>query len=109
MRVLEPEQPDTLTSIAHLASTFWNQSQWKEADELFVQVIKTSSRLLGPEHPDTLTRMDNLAFTYQNQGREEALQSMIEVAQYRLEKLGSDHPDTIQSICTLHEWQAKKT
>jgi hypothetical protein len=39
----------------NLASTYWNQEQWKEAEELGVQVIETSLRVLGKEHPDTLT------------------------------------------------------
>ena len=68
MRVLGLEHPDTLTSMANLASTFSNQSRWKEAEELFVQVMETSSRVLGLEHPSTLTSMANLASAYRNQG-----------------------------------------
>ncbi|KAL2859126.1 tetratricopeptide repeat protein, partial [Aspergillus lucknowensis] len=52
--VLGPEHPDTLTSMANLASTYWNQGQWKEAEELEVQVMETRKHVLGPEHPDTL-------------------------------------------------------
>jgi hypothetical protein len=39
-RVLGQEHPDRLTSMANLASTFWNQGQWKEAEEPEVQVMK---------------------------------------------------------------------
>ena len=42
---------ETLASIGILASTFWNQGRWKEAEELEVQVMETSSRVLGLEHP----------------------------------------------------------
>jgi Tetratricopeptide repeat len=35
-RVLGKEHPDTLTSMANLASTYGNQGRWKEAEELFV-------------------------------------------------------------------------
>lgn len=59
-RVLGNEHPDTLTSMAHLAWTFWNQGRWKEAKELEVQVMETSKRVLGQERPDTLTSMSNL-------------------------------------------------
>jgi len=45
--------PDTLTSMANLASTYRNQGRWKKAEEL----------------PDTLTSMNNLAFTWKGQGR----------------------------------------
>ncbi|KAF1352616.1 P-loop containing nucleoside triphosphate hydrolase protein [Delphinella strobiligena] len=67
--LLGKEHPDTLISIANLASTYWKQGQWKEAEELFVSVIETRKRVLGEEHPDTLTGMANLAATYEEQGR----------------------------------------
>src|SRR5204862_129233 len=67
--VLGEEHPDTLTSMANLASTYRNQGRWTEAEELEVQVIERSKRVLGAEHPDTLTSMANLASTYRNQGR----------------------------------------
>ncbi|KAH8768413.1 hypothetical protein F5883DRAFT_366242, partial [Diaporthe sp. PMI_573] len=57
------------TSMANLASTFWNRGRWKEAEELEVQVKDTRKRVLGEEHPSTLTSMANLASTYRNQGR----------------------------------------
>jgi hypothetical protein len=47
-------------SMSNLALTYTNQGRWKEAEELFVQVIETSLRVLGKEHPDTLTSMANL-------------------------------------------------
>jgi hypothetical protein len=62
-RVLGKEHLDTLTSMANLASTFWNQGRGKEAKELFVQVMEMFKRVLGEEHPDMLTSMNNLAFT----------------------------------------------
>jgi hypothetical protein len=55
--------------MSNLASTYWNQGRWTEAEKLFAQVMETWKTVLGPEHPDTLTSMDNLASTYQNQGR----------------------------------------
>ena len=32
VRVLGEEHPDTLSSMANLAATFWNQGRWKEAE-----------------------------------------------------------------------------
>jgi hypothetical protein len=61
--VLGEEHPSTLTSMANLASTYRNQGRWKEAEELFVQVMETRKRVLGEEHPSTMTSMNNLAFT----------------------------------------------
>jgi hypothetical protein len=68
-RVLGEEYFDTLTSMASLAVTYWNQGRWNEAEKLEVQVTEATKRVLGKEHPDTLTSMGNLASTYRNQGR----------------------------------------
>ena len=70
-KVLGAEHPDTLTSIANLASTFWNQGRWKEAEGLEVQVMEIRKRVLGAEHPDTLTSINNLAFTLKSQNHTE--------------------------------------
>lgn len=66
-RVLTDEHPDTLTSMANLASTYRNQGRWKETEELQVQVMQTTKRVFTTKHPDTLLSMHNLAFTLQSQ------------------------------------------
>ncbi|KAJ5007381.1 hypothetical protein K4K57_010796 [Colletotrichum sp. SAR 10_99] len=53
--ILGQEHPSTLTSMANLASTFWNQGRWKEAEELQAKELSICSRVLREEHPDTLT------------------------------------------------------
>jgi tetratricopeptide (TPR) repeat protein len=94
---------------ANLASTYRNQGRWKEAEELFVQVMETRKRVLGAEHPDTLTSMSNLAFTWKRQGRgAEALNLMEECVQLRTRILGADHPHILSSSAALIGWQAKK-
>jgi putative hemolysin len=101
-RVLGQKDPDTLTSMANLASTFWNQGRWKEAEDLEVQVMDTTLRVLGQEHPDTLTSMANLALTYRNQGRwaeAEELQAIELAICSRV--LGQEHPDTLTSMANL--------
>jgi hypothetical protein len=64
--VLRAEHPDTLTSMANLASTYRNQGRWGEAEQLDVRVMETRKTVLGAEHPDTLTSIANLASTYRN-------------------------------------------
>ncbi|KZL79244.1 kinesin light chain 1 [Colletotrichum incanum] len=93
------EHPNTLTSIANLASTYWNQGRWKEAEELEVQVVEVSKRVLGEEHPGTLTSISNLASTYRIQGRlAEAEELEIQVMEISKRVLGEEHPDTLRSI-----------
>ncbi|OCK96362.1 uncharacterized protein K441DRAFT_429297, partial [Cenococcum geophilum 1.58] len=53
----------------NLASTYWNQGRWKEAEEQFVQVMETRKRVLGAEHPSTLTSINNLVITLKSQSR----------------------------------------
>jgi hypothetical protein len=108
-RVLGEEHPSTLTVMANLASTFRHQGRWKEAEELFVQVMETSLRVLGKEHPFTLTSMANLAFTWKGQGRgAEALKLMEECVQTQTRILGADHPHTLSSSTTWNRWQTKR-
>ncbi|KAM3450008.1 hypothetical protein MY3296_006469 [Beauveria thailandica] len=66
---LRADHPDTLTSMANLASTYRNQGRWEEAERLEVQVMETRKTKLGADHPSTLTSMSNLASTYNYQGR----------------------------------------
>ncbi|KAI9652559.1 MAG: hypothetical protein M1821_008366 [Bathelium mastoideum] len=102
VRVLGEEHPSTLTSMANLASTYWNQGRWKEAEELFVRVMETSVRVLGEEHPSTLTSMANLASTYRNQGRwKEAEELDVRVMETSMRVLGEEHPSTLTSMANL--------
>ncbi|KFA63730.1 hypothetical protein S40285_09764 [Stachybotrys chlorohalonatus IBT 40285] len=60
----------------NLASTFWNQGLWEEAESLEVKVMEISQRVLGEEYPDTLVSMANLASTFWNQGRWKEAESL---------------------------------
>jgi tetratricopeptide (TPR) repeat protein len=101
-RVLGQEHPNTLTSMANLASTYRNQGRWKEAEDLEVLVMETMKRVLGQEHPDTLTSMANLASTYRNQGRwKEAEELQVRELDICSRVLGQEHPDTLVSMENL--------
>ncbi|GKZ63602.1 hypothetical protein AnigIFM49718_001524, partial [Aspergillus niger] len=101
-RVLEPDHPSTLASMADLASTYWNQGRWKEAEELELQVLELRKRVLGSEHPSTLTSMANLASTYRHQGRwKEAEELDMQVMEVCKRVLGPEHPSTLISMANL--------
>ncbi|KAJ5927143.1 hypothetical protein N7516_008916 [Penicillium verrucosum] len=55
--------------MANLASTFWKQGQWDEAEQLDVQVMETRKMKLRDDHPDTLNSMANLSFTWKSLGQ----------------------------------------
>ncbi|PPQ96825.1 hypothetical protein CVT26_005994 [Gymnopilus dilepis] len=96
------EHPDTLTSMANLATIFYKQGRWKEAKELGVKVLGMRKSVLGMEHPDTLTSMSNLALTFCNQGQWRAAKDLeAEVLEIRKRVLGKEHPDTLTSTSNL--------
>ncbi|KAL4998866.1 hypothetical protein BDV10DRAFT_61899 [Aspergillus recurvatus] len=88
--------------MANLASTYKDHGQWKEAEELEVQVLKIRESVLGLEHPDTLHIMANLACTYAYQGKLiEAEELEVQVLEIRKRVLGPEHPDTLHSVANL--------
>jgi hypothetical protein len=52
---LGSDHPDTLTSMANLASTYRNQGRWDEAEKLEVDVMNARKAKLGSDHPHTLS------------------------------------------------------
>ena len=48
---------ERLRLASKFAKTLLSDGQYKEAEELFVEVMETRKRVLGDEHPDTLTSM----------------------------------------------------
>jgi hypothetical protein len=49
--------------------TLCSDGQYKEAEEIEVQVMEMTIRLLSDEHPNTLSSIASLALTYRNQGQ----------------------------------------
>ncbi|OAG00992.1 TPR-like protein [Paraphaeosphaeria sporulosa] len=95
------------------ALALYSDGRYEEAEELFVQVMETSSRLnvqvmetfkrvLGEEHHSTLTSMANLASTFSNQGRwNEAEELEVQLMETSLRVLGKEHPSTLTSMNNL--------
>jgi tetratricopeptide (TPR) repeat protein len=98
----ENDGAERLGLVWKCAVTLYSDGRYKEAEELFVQVMETSSRALGDEHPDTLTSIGGLASTYWNQGRwREAEELLVQVIETSSRVLGDEHPDTLTSIGKL--------
>ena len=99
---LGPDHPETLTSMANLATLYRKQGRWEEAERLQVFVMHWSKERLGLDHPKTLASMSALAATYWNQGRwDEAEKLNVDVMNVFNAKLGSDHQDTFTSMVNL--------
>ncbi|OCK80636.1 hypothetical protein K432DRAFT_297220, partial [Lepidopterella palustris CBS 459.81] len=83
--------------------------RWKDAEELFVQVMETCKTKLGADHPDTLSSMANLAFTWKEQGRDaEAINLMSQCVRLRGHILGTSHPYYMSSSKALAGWEAEQ-
>ena len=46
-RAFGSDDTDTLSSMNNLASTYWNQGRWAEAEKMEVEVLEMSRRVLG--------------------------------------------------------------
>ncbi|KAK3331554.1 hypothetical protein B0H66DRAFT_99255 [Apodospora peruviana] len=93
--------------MANLASTFWNQGRWEEAEKLEVQVMKTRKTKPGANHPDTLMSMHNLTFTWKDQCRHvDALALREDCTQARRRVLGEEHPYTLLCLSTVAKWSS---
>jgi hypothetical protein len=103
--VLGSKHPSTLTSIANVASTYWKQGQWNEAEKLEVQVLEIRKRVLGAEHPDTLTSMNNLARTWNSQRKLQVASTLMgKCSDMRRKVLGPSHPDSRSSSRAFNVW-----
>ncbi|CAI7635713.1 unnamed protein product [Penicillium palitans] len=102
LKLFGGEDDESLESTAMLATVYWLEGQWEEAENLHMQVVKTRKKKLGEDHPSTLTSMANLAATYRDQGRWEKAENLeVQVMEARKKKLGEDHPDTLRSMGNL--------
>lgn len=99
------EDPDILGSMENLATTYYKQSRWKEAEELLMQALDARKRVQGPEHPGTLSCMAGLALAYKGQHRcKEAIAWMQNVVDLRKRIIGANHSFTTRSVFYLEEW-----
>ena len=60
-RVLVRERPDTVTSMASLASIYLNHGRRTEAQELQIEAVNQLRTALGEDHPSTVAAIANLA------------------------------------------------
>jgi Tetratricopeptide repeat len=109
-RAQDRDVPSRARGQPNLASTYWNQGRWAEAEKLEVQVMETSKTALGLDHPSTLLSMRNLSYTLKGLGRHpEALSLLQTCVQLQEQRLGLAHPDTVTAMADLKAWQATWT
>ena len=101
-RILGPEHPDTLQSMADLASIYTRGGKDAQAEPLFREVFDIERRILGPEHPETVWTLGGLAVACDNQGNyaqaEPLFHQAVEIAR---RVLGPENPFTLSHINNL--------
>ncbi|KAK3690562.1 hypothetical protein B0T22DRAFT_537180 [Podospora appendiculata] len=99
---LGEKHPNTIWSMASLATTYRKQGRYEEAEKISVEVLALRRDVLGEKLPDTIWSMADLAATYHVQGRyEETEKIKVEVLALWRDVLGEKHPDTIRSMAEL--------
>uniref|UniRef100_A0A0D2YIK3 DUF7779 domain-containing protein n=1 Tax=Fusarium oxysporum (strain Fo5176) TaxID=660025 RepID=A0A0D2YIK3_FUSOF len=100
--VLGEKHPNTIRSMADLATTYHQQGRYAEAENICQEVLEMRRGVLRGKHPDTISSMADLAATYHQQGRyDEAFQLHQTAFHLRCLVLGENHPDTMQSVAYL--------
>ncbi|KAG9128366.1 hypothetical protein FRC07_000040 [Ceratobasidium sp. 392] len=96
------DHPYTLKCMHNLASAYWSQKKYEQAEELLQEAVEVGEKTQGPEHPQTLKSKANLAEIYRHQKRwEEAEKLERKVVEVRTQTLGNRHPDTLKSLANL--------
>jgi tetratricopeptide (TPR) repeat protein len=60
-RLLDPEHPDTATSLNELALLYKTQGHLAETEPLYKRALAIDEKVLGPEHPTVAINLNNLA------------------------------------------------
>ncbi|KAF7545318.1 hypothetical protein G7Z17_g9275 [Cylindrodendrum hubeiense] len=99
---LGEKHPNTISSKAGLAATYYAQGRYDEAEPIEEEVLKLRREVLGKKHPDTIKSMVALAITYHEQGRYNKAERMkAEALKLQRELRGEKHPDTIWCMSEL--------
>ncbi|KAI4212305.1 MAG: hypothetical protein LQ351_005018 [Letrouitia transgressa] len=109
--ILGEEHPETLRTMAVLASTYCDRGHYRDAEALQRQVLDLRKSVLGKKHLDTLSSMDCLATTYWHQERyKEAEALQVQVLDTWKNELGKDHPITLTRMknLALTYWSLKR-
>ncbi|MFF2659686.1 tetratricopeptide repeat protein [Kitasatospora sp. NPDC058032] len=101
-RHLGHDHPDTLTTRANLAHSYYAAGRTAEAIAIEEQVLTDRERILGHDHPDTLGARNNLAVSYHQAGRTaEAIAIEEQVLTDAERLLGAEHPHTLSARTNL--------
>ncbi len=101
-KALGAEHQDEATSLNNLATLYFSQGQYRQAEPLLRRSSAIREQALGPDYLDVATSLNNLAMLYYTQGQyaqaEPLLRRSLEI---REQALGPDHPDVARGLNNL--------
>jgi serine/threonine protein kinase len=98
-KMLGPDHPETLTSMAHLARDYADLDRSADALRLNETTLVLRKARLGPDHRDTLQSMKAVACSWNHLGRHrEAFTLFEETLSRQKATLGPDDPDTLATM-----------
>ncbi|RGP72388.1 hypothetical protein FLONG3_6784 [Fusarium longipes] len=101
-KVLGERDPDTISSMVILGTTYHAQGRYDEAHEIVVKALDLQQEVLGEQHPWTIDSRVHLAAIYQARGqynRAEAISK--QTLDICLNTYGEKRPSTINSMAAL--------
>ena len=102
LRLLGPNDPKTLESMAQLGWILDREGHYPEAEKLERQALADQRRVLGPEAPLTLETTDRLAFVLLHEGHyDETEQLERQAIEIGTRTLGPESAQTLQSMQNL--------
>jgi tetratricopeptide (TPR) repeat protein len=97
-RLFTGDHPAVATSLNNLASFYYRQGKYSEAEPLYLDALKMKRRLFTGDHPDVADSLNNLAVLYYSQGKYSEAEPLYLEALAMSERVqGTNHPTTI--IC----------
>jgi tetratricopeptide (TPR) repeat protein len=96
LRVLGPENVDTLACNNELANSLYFQDNYAAAEAEYSAVLKLKEKVLGADHPSTLRTRNNLATAMTMQGKYAGAETEYRTVIALKEKaLGAEHRETL--------------
>jgi tetratricopeptide (TPR) repeat protein len=90
------------TSLNNLASLYYSQGKYSEAEPLYLDALEMRKRLFTGDHPNVATSLNNLASLYDSQGKYSEAEPLYLDALKMIKRLfTSDHPNIATSLNNL--------
>ncbi len=100
------DHPNTLNWVGNLGGLYVSQGRFAEAEPLLKRALAGTERALGRDNPLTLGAARNLAHLHERQKRHGEAEPLYRRALSGFEKIGAEHPQTLQSLSMYFSWRA---